>query len=78
MSERPQDIPVKKLILALLAISFGTIIEWVRGSCHVDTMCHQIRDAARPKLLVRTPAGTAVSCVFFALETLGVTRDRNT
>lgn len=32
MSNRPQDIPVKKLISALLAISFGTIIEWV-GSC---------------------------------------------
>jgi hypothetical protein len=29
MSDRPQDIPVKKLISALLAISFGTIIEWV-------------------------------------------------
>jgi hypothetical protein len=30
--ERPQDIPVKKLISALLAIAFGTIIEWVRKS----------------------------------------------
>jgi hypothetical protein len=29
MDSRPQDIPVKKLIRALLAISFGTIIEWV-------------------------------------------------
>ncbi|WIA35149.1 hypothetical protein OEZ86_003625 [Tetradesmus obliquus] len=28
MDSRPQDIPVKKLIKALLAISFGTIIEW--------------------------------------------------
>lgn len=26
--DRPQDIPVKRLIKALLAISFGTIIEW--------------------------------------------------
>jgi hypothetical protein len=29
MDGRPQDIPVKRLIKALLAISFGTIIEWV-------------------------------------------------
>jgi hypothetical protein len=32
MDSRPQDIPVKKLINALLAIAFGTIIEWVRDA----------------------------------------------
>lgn len=34
MDGRPQDIPVKKLITALLAISFGTIIEWVGESAY--------------------------------------------
>jgi hypothetical protein len=34
MDGRPQDIPVKKLISALLAIAFGTIIEWVSTPLH--------------------------------------------
>jgi hypothetical protein len=37
MDSRPQDIPVKKLIKALLAISFGTIIEWVRKAIILAT-----------------------------------------
>lgn len=41
MDSRPQDIPVKKLITALLAISFGTIIEWVGESACGTALEHR-------------------------------------